>query len=385
MGRENLYQLVIWVRWELFLIFLLLALLTSFLNGYVAGHFPFWQPYALTLSIFLILNTLYHWLRHRLCHVPTIYHTQFMIDVLLISWVLYIQGHSTYMWGLYVPVQFLAIYAFRKKGAIWFLFIWTVGCYGIVNYLQFNQLFEIMPTVSTDQYLYTLSRYLLHWMWTMALLAVVTLLGTQLVGFTRESMERLKGEVIIDPLTKLYNRRYFFHMLNSEAERCRRYDRVFSLMMIDLDNFKKFNDSYGHMEGDILLRAVAEVFRSNIRRSTTNPPYDIDIPCRYGGEEFAIILPELPTKTAEATANRIKNMILYELSKLINQRFHNAPPDYIKVSASIGLACFPVHADNVAGLIHIADRALYEAKKLGKNRVVTVDDMISNPFSDENN
>jgi len=158
--------------------------------------------------------------------------------------------------------------------------------------------------------------------------------------------KELYGELsILDGLTGVYNHRYFQEVLPREIERARRYRHPICLLMIDLDDFKKYNDTYGHLAGDKLLREFAQFFIRAIRAA--------DTVFRYGGEEFAIIYPETPKQGGIEAAKRMLN-----LTK------KNMP-----LSISIGLSCFPDDAKNKDDLIKRADEALYQAKQLGKNRI----------------
>ena len=157
--------------------------------------------------------------------------------------------------------------------------------------------------------------------------------------------ELYKELSILDGLTGAYNHRYFQEILPREIERARRYRHSFCLLMIDLDDFKKYNDTYGHLAGDKLLREFAQFFIKAIRAA--------DTVFRYGGEEFAIIYPETSKQGGIEVAKRMLN-----LAK------KNMP-----ISISIGLSCFPDDAENKDDLIKRADEALYQAKRLGKNRI----------------
>jgi diguanylate cyclase (GGDEF)-like protein len=150
---------------------------------------------------------------------------------------------------------------------------------------------------------------------------------------------------ILDGLTGVYNHRYFQEILLREIERARRYGHSICLLMIDLDDFKKYNDTHGHLAGDKLLREFAELFISAFRAA--------DTVFRYGGEEFVIIHAETLKQGGVEVAKRILN-----LTKRI-----------LPVSISIGLSCFPDDAKDKDELIKRADEALYQAKRLGKNRI----------------
>ncbi len=159
---------------------------------------------------------------------------------------------------------------------------------------------------------------------------------------------------ITDGMTKLYIHRYFQQRLDSELERARRYDEPLSLLMMDIDHFKKFNDTYGHQVGDRVLKTVAKIVRSNIR--------SVDIPCRYGGEEFAVILPAKSGKEALLPAERLRKAVESYDFRVNGKR--------VKITISIGVATFPEHAIQKQELIECADKALYWAKFSGRNRVV---------------
>lgn len=174
-----------------------------------------------------------------------------------------------------------------------------------------------------------------------------------------------------DPLTDLHNQRIFWEMLDYEVLRARRHDYKFSVLMIDLDNFKNLNDSYGHGFGDKALQAISDVLRDALRAG--------DFLARYGGDEFAVVLPESDIEQAQMVAQRIltgaKGIDLY------------TPDTGERVDAgmSIGLAVYPDHADSSKDLFMFADNMMYKAKSHGKNRTYTPDeDDILEVFRDIN-
>ena len=130
---------------------------------------------------------------------------------------------------------------------------------------------------------------------------------------------------------------------------------MLAVFMLDLDHFKKFNDTYGHAAGDTVLMAAAEIFRNNIRTE--------DIACRYGGEEFTIMLPDVTPKVAYERAERIRRAIE-------NLRVPLQQDIYGELTVSIGVAIFPEDGESAALLLRRADQSLYQAKRLGRNRVV---------------
>ena len=159
---------------------------------------------------------------------------------------------------------------------------------------------------------------------------------------------------VTDGLTGLYNHRHFQEVLEKEVSRASRYQEDFSLLMVDIDDFKLLNDAHGHQFGDKILKKLAEVFMSCVR--------DTDMVARYGGEEFAIILPKVDSDHAFVMAQRIRAEVKAKSKKLTRGK---GP-----LTISIGLAGFPADASERLSLIDKADKALYAAKKAGKDRVV---------------
>ncbi|MDD3149346.1 MAG: diguanylate cyclase [Candidatus Gastranaerophilales bacterium] len=157
-----------------------------------------------------------------------------------------------------------------------------------------------------------------------------------------------------DGLTKLYIYRHFHSLLDNEIKRSARYQHPISLLMIDLDDFKSINDTYGHQTGDQILKEVAAVISGTCRK--------IDMPSRYGGEEFAVILPETPPENACKISERLR-------IKVEQIRVTTPEGKVISASASFGIAGFPQDAKTQTDLIEFADKALYYSKEKGKNCV----------------
>ena len=168
--------------------------------------------------------------------------------------------------------------------------------------------------------------------------------------------KRTEKLAFTDQLTELFNHRYFQETLNHEFTRAKRYAKPLSLMFIDIDFFKKFNDTYGHLVGDKVLRHVAAVFKSSVREQ-------IDTVARYGGEEFAVVLPETSLEGASRFAERIRAAV--EASHIIDDNRE------LSVTLSIGVACTTVtNCEKPSDLIEASDIALYKAKDTGRNRVI---------------
>jgi diguanylate cyclase (GGDEF)-like protein/PAS domain S-box-containing protein len=157
-----------------------------------------------------------------------------------------------------------------------------------------------------------------------------------------------------DPLTGLFNRRYMEESCEREFRRASRHGRPLSIVMVDLDHFKRFNDTFGHDAGDALLREFGALLQSHTRKE--------DITCRYGGEEFLLLLPELSSGQACQCAEKLRHAIADMIVNFNGQAMG-------RITASFGVAAFPEHGDSVSALIRAADSSLYAAKKLGRDRV----------------
>jgi diguanylate cyclase (GGDEF)-like protein len=206
--------------------------------------------------------------------------------------------------------------------------------------------------------------------WRQRAIVIGSLMGVLALGFVALSFvlaaqfrRRMRAESELqllartDGLTGLNNRRTLGEILDQEWRRARRTRSLFSLLFVDIDRFKAFNDTYGHQAGDDALAAVARAIGDNIRRPA-------DTAARYGGEEFVVVLPDTPTDGATQIAEKIREAIS-------DLAIEHAGSEYGRVTASIGLASFLPERDvEVSSLIRAADEALYNAKATGRNRVV---------------
>ena len=186
-----------------------------------------------------------------------------------------------------------------------------------------------------------------------AILAFITALIIKYLIKSRDFEQQYKLATT-DGLTDLYNHRYFQDQMKMNVEHSKRYETNFSLIIIDIDFFKKFNDTYGHQSGDAVLRQVAQILKRNVRAT--------DIVCRYGGEEMSIILPNTGKDEAQMTAEKICKIVSEKQFKLNNDKETH-------VTISLGVSTYPFDGETPTNLIDAADKRLYNAKNNGRNQV----------------
>ena len=186
--------------------------------------------------------------------------------------------------------------------------------------------------------------------------AIITLIAAYIIKYLIKAKDFDKQYILAttDGLTELYNHRYFKEQMRQIVDSSKRYETQFSLIILDIDFFKKFNDTFGHQAGDLVLKQVAQTLKRNVRAS--------DIVCRYGGEEMSIILTNTDYDTALLTAQKICNRVSSRSFKLPNGK-------ETTVTISLGVSTFPKDGISVEEIIEAADKQLYKAKESGRNRV----------------
>jgi diguanylate cyclase (GGDEF)-like protein len=171
---------------------------------------------------------------------------------------------------------------------------------------------------------------------------------------------KLEREAVTDGLTQVYNYRFLINALETEIKRARRFTQVFSFVMLDVDNLKKYNDRHGHLSGSQALKEIASIIKGTCR--------EIDLVCKYGGDEFGIVLPQTDLMGAEIVARRVIDAVSIHC-------FKDGEAGILTCSA--GISEYPEDGESVREIIAAADKALYRAKDAGKNRLVTSFDLLS--------
>jgi diguanylate cyclase (GGDEF)-like protein len=355
--------LVIKMRWVLLSLFALFGLYASYVynqggpEGLSILHIA--VPAAAFLSA-IAYNGWYHYCHDWLSNYRRINLAQLLLDLLFVTVIVHYSGGAvSWFWAMYFLLILQATFLGESVYDALIVGLASSAFYGGLLAMEFHDVLSPVAMPFENLGLQQDFGYcLLKWMWLTSMFILCAGLGTYMIREVLQQKERLRQLVIKDSLTGVYNRGYFQLRLNSELQRADRYGRQFSLMVLDLDDFKHINDTHGHQQGDLLLQAVGRVLRDCVRRSDTHPAYDMDIPCRIGGEEFAVILPEATAEQCRSAAIRLcEDIAALDIEGM-------------GATASIGISAFPEHGVSLDAIFKAADDAMYEAKRRGKDRVV---------------
>jgi len=375
-------------------------IILGILAAYGVVPYVIFQHYSIDLSsisamqcVFPVLawcamatyNAFFLYSYQALANIRPLNQIQLLLDLLFVTVVIHYSGGAvSWFWPMYLVVTLESVLVMEKYSDTFAFALGASLAYG--GLLQF-EFYGIIPPVSMPFENLSLQKTLPYgvtkWAWVTLINMSVATIGVYLMKTIRHREEKLKKLVIKDNLTSLYNRAYFFYRLNSEIQRAKRYKRPLSILIMDMDDFKQFNDLYGHLVGDQLLRALSNTILSTIRYSAGKPSYELDIPCRYGGDEFAIILPETIPANAAIAAERLRKEISVKCGHEMMAHIHAAtgshPLEVPDVTVSVGVASFPDHASTTEALVKAADDAMYVSKRSEKNKVVVSETMTPPP------
>jgi len=326
-----------------------------------------------------VYNSFFHFSYQRFENIRPLNQIQLLLDLFFVTVVIHFSGGAvSWFWAMYMVLTLEASLILEKGSDTFAIALGGILAYGGLLMLEYYGLIRSVKMPFENNLLQqTLAYEVIKWAWVSVTNLCLAFIGVFMMKTVRDREEHLRQLVIKDSLTSLYNRRYFFYRLTSEIQRAKRYKRNLSLLIIDVDDFKKYNDRYGHLAGDVALRVISEAILSGIRRSDGKPSYDVDIACRYGGEELAVILPETDFAQGAVAAERLRGNIETKCDVAVAKKAiidsDEARQEVPGLTVSIGVASYPAHATDTEGLINAADRAMFIAKDAGKNRVVVSD------------
>lgn len=336
-------------------------------------------PFAAVLFV-AVYNACFQSTYRWFVRIRSLNQAQLIFDMAVVTVMVHFSGGAvSWFWTMYLVLTLEASLIMDKKSDTYAIALGCAVALGCVFTLEFYGIVTpVRMPFENNALQHNYSYVMIKWAWISITNLCVAFVAAFMMDVVRRRESVLREMAVRDGLTNLYNRRYFHYRLNSEIKRARRYGRTLSLLLLDVDEFKKFNDAFGHLAGDTLLRSLANILRRNIRRSDVPPMYEVDIACRYGGDEFAIILPEAASAQGKVAAERLRHTVEdqgpFGVAERIRQHVEMSRDEGVDVTVSIGMASFPEHGADRESLMKAADDAMYLAKRRGRNSVAVAGD-----------
>ncbi len=348
-------------------------------------------PFAGALFV-VAYNAFFQYTYRWIVQIRSLNQAQLLFDLVIVTVMVHFSGGAvSWFWTMYMVLTLEAALIMDKMSDTYAIALGGAIAYGGLLTFEFHGILPAVPMPFENNALQqTFSYTMIKWAWVSITNFCVAYVAAFMMDTVRRRESSLREMVVKDSLTGMYNRHYFYYRFNSEIQRAKRYGRTLSLLILDVDDFKKFNDRYGHLAGDGLLRSIAEIMQAHIRRSDHVPSYEVDIACRYGGEEFAIILPEASASQGMIAAERLRGKVEtagpLPVAERIRMKVEEEYRGDAPVTVSIGVSSYPEHGVEIESLIRAADSAMYRAKRAGKNRVfVAGKDVPGGPASRRSN
>ncbi|MGA6993017.1 MAG: GGDEF domain-containing protein [Candidatus Deferrimicrobiaceae bacterium] len=332
-------------------------------------------PFAAVLFV-AAYNAFFQYSYQWFVQIRSLNQVQLLFDLLVVTVMVHYSGGAvSWFWTTYIVLTLEAALIMDKKSDTYAIALGSSIAFGGLLTFEF---YRIIPSVTmpfeNNLLQQTYSYEMIKWAWVSFTNLCVAFVAAFMMETVRRRETRLRELVVRDALTGLYNWRYFIYRLHSEIQRAKRYGRTLSLLILDVDDFKKYNDEHGHLAGDALLRSLADILKAHIRRSDDKFSYEVDIACRYGGEEFAIILPESVSAQGMIAAERLRRCVekigAVSVAERIRKKIEEVHHGKVHMTVSIGVSSYPEHGVEIDSLVRAADDAMYLAKRKGKNRVV---------------
>lgn len=360
--------LIIRVRWALVAV---LGVFTA-LGVWIYGTEVPWSELAnnirvpaLAVLFVCLYNTFYHLTYRRLGNIAFLNHAQLLFDVLVVSVLVYYSGGvNSWFRSMYALFVLEAAFILPRPRDTWAVAGFAAFAYGFVVWGEYFGLIEHVQIPFTygdlhENRVYVSVRYL----WQLTMLGGVAMIATLMTSALREREATLAEASIIDEKTGLYDRKYFLRSLSSEVLRAERDDRPFAVLMVDIDEFARFNRVFGIGRGDEMIRGVAQTLARSLEECCHTGSFEANVASRFGGEEFAILLVEGPAggpplaEDAAAVADALRGSV---------EQFRLGSAS---VTVSIGVAVYPQNGPTVDTVLSAADEALHAAVSAGRNRV----------------
>lgn len=325
---------------------------------------------GVTLLFVVGYNTYYHLTYRRLGNIAILNHAQLLFDVLVISVLVHYSG-GVYSWfyPMYSLMVLEAAFIFPRPRDTWIVAATSALCYGGVIWLEYA---DILPHVEmpfvAGQLEHIAAYAAVHSLWGVTVLSGTALISLAMMDRVRSREAALEASAMLDETTGLMNRAYFHRELSAELQRARCFNRTLAVLLVDIDDFDGFNKRFGVEAGNRVLRELATLLADRTCHADS-PVAELNTVCRYGGEEFGIVLQSPPSLPPEEWPGMVRAMAEGMLRDVGGMRV-----DDMGVTVSIGVALYPHDGVTANDLVASADQALFAAAALGGNRVSASDD-----------
>lgn len=374
--RANLERvgLVIRVRWAIVATLTVFSVIAALVYGssvafdQLVGNMTI--P-AIALIFVLMYNGFYKITLRKVGNVAFLNQAQLIFDIIVTTVLVYYSG-GVYSWFSSMYLLFILEGAFilPKRHHVWLLVFASAFLYGLVLAAEYWGWIPHVEMPFVDNALYANGTYVLvRYLWKVTLYAGAGTIGMLMMKRIHVRERELRESSFVDETTGLYNRQYFHRVLNAEVDRARRGRGTLGLILVDIYQFSEFNRVFGVEVGDEILSAIATEVKDVLRGGRTEEGYEVNIACRVGGEEFAIIVPEAFHYEADAGPAREH---VRAFAERVRERIEGFRLRGLGVTLSLGVAVASDNGESVDSLLDAADRALYAASEAGGNRVVAV-------------
>lgn len=325
---------------------------------------------AVALVFVLGYNTFYWRTYRRLGNIAVLNHAQLLFDALVVTVLVYYSGGAhSWFWAMYSLFILEAAFILPKRWHTWMI---AGVCLALLGFVVWGSYLGLLPQISvpfiaTDLHA-NLTFVFVRYLWEVTVLCGTATVATLMTGALRRREAQLAASSVTDDKTGLYDRSYFLRLLTSELARAERDGRAIGVMIMDIDDFDRYNRTFGIEQGDLLLKVLADRIGAAVG-SFGRSNSGVNIVCRWGGEEFAVLLAE------NAMGGECDTMALKAAGDSLRESVADARVRDAGVTVSIGVACFPRDGSSVDDLLTAADEALLAAASGGGNRVVIAADL----------
>lgn len=323
---------------------------------------------AIALAFVLLYNTFYQLTYRRLGNLAFLNEAQLLFDMVVITALVYYSGGvDSWFSSMYLLVILEGAFILPRRTQVWSLVGVAAALYALVLFGEYARWIPhvAMPFVHNDLHT-NLTFVLVRYLWKVTLFGGAATVGMLMMKSIREREQELRESSFLDDLTGLFNRPYFHRALTAETERARRNGRTLVLLVVDVDHLGEVNQTFGVDVGDALLVSIADAMRAVARADGAESPYEVNVPCRIGGEELALIIPEVARSAGDETPIEERALALAER---LRKDIEGIRVSDVGVTASIGLALLPNDGETPDALLDAADRMLARAAERGGNVV----------------